>query len=497
MTPSREEVDRLIEALSRSWDGCAAEGDATVLEDFVRRHGEEGVRSLVEVSSLHLELQHLVASSRVYEEAMRQVRASAARAEDAIAPAELASRTRSLYRFVGANTLRRAAYATAALLLLAASVWFVQPPKEQRRPVASAPVESQLIRPSQPVGCIVSLSDAKWVGGDDLAVGINVKEGRRLELLSGQAHLSMVCGADLVLQAPCVVSLVSDDEVRLEKGKLTAQAAKWATGFVVTTDDLRVTDLGTRFAVSNDGSGVVEAHVLEGEILAEPMKQRRPRRSSMLLESGQAIRVDPLHSSIDVIAARRNDFVDEIKDFRPLRPISMWNTGLGLQIGDTDPHWRLTKGSPEAGPYPRQPVVFLGDTGSYKNNRPEVSQWVSVREELYPGVPPESVHTFETTFELKGYDLDTVYIVGQFLVDDAINSLRINGKEVPFDRWVTTWDIYDFKSFHPIEIVDGFVDGVNVISIDVYNSPSAPRDPSAHNPTGLRVEWQAFGCESL
>jgi hypothetical protein len=217
----------------------------------------------------------------------------------------------------------------------------------------------------------------------------------------------------------------------------------------------------------------------------------------MLLESGQAIRVDPLHSSIDVIAARRNDFVDEIKDFRPLRPISMWNTGLGLQIGDTDPHWRLTKGSPEAGPYPRHPVVFLGDTGSYKNNRPEVSQWVSVREELYPGVPPESVHTFETTFELKGYDLDTVYIVGQFLVDDAINSLRINGKEVPFDRWVTTWDIYDFKSFHPIEIVDGFVDGVNVISIDVYNSPSAPRDPSAHNPTGLRVEWQAFGCESL
>jgi hypothetical protein len=113
----------------------------------------------------------------------------------------------------------------------------------------------------------------------------------------------------------------------------------------------------------------------------------------------------------------------------------------------------------------------------------------------YPGVPPESIHTFETTFDLSGYDLETVYVVGYFLVDDAVHELRINGHPVEFKRWVTTWDVFDFKSFHPIEITDHFDSGENVISIDVYNSPSNPNTPEDPNPTALRVEWQAFGCE--
>jgi hypothetical protein len=127
---------------------------------------------------------------------------------------------------------------------------------------------------------------------------------------------------------------------------------------------------------------------------------------------------------------------------------------------------------------------------------PDASQWISVDDKVYPGITPETIHTFETTFDLTGYDLETVRIVGLFLVDDAINALRINGHAVPFKRWVTTWDVYDFKSFHPITIVDGFVPGKNVISIDVYNSPSRPEHPMHPNPMGLRVEWQAFGCAS-
>ena len=94
------------------------------------------------------------------------------------------------------------------------------------------------------------------------------------------------------------------------------------------------------------------------------------------------------------------------------------------------------------------------------------------------------------------FSFDVVSKVDIQAVDDAINALRINGHAVPFKRWVTTWDVYDFKSFHPITIVDGFVPGKNVISIDVYNSPSRPEHPMHPNPMGLRVEWQAFGCAS-
>jgi hypothetical protein len=156
----------------------------------------------------------------------------------------------------------------------------------------------------------------------------------------------------------------------------------------------------------------------------------------------------------------------------------------------------VTAGNQKFGPYPKPAVITPGDQ-SYLDNMPEASQWISVDGEVLPGIPPETVHTFETNFDLSGYDLETVRIVGLFLVDDGINELRINGRPVPFKRWVTTWDVYDFKSFHPIEISDGFVPGENIISLDVYNSPTHPANPPDYpNPMGLRVEWQAFGCEA-
>lgn len=497
MTIPKKEVDRLIDTLSRSWDGYTDGDEQHAIEEFIHRYGDEGVEALTQISCLHLELQRIVESSQVYEQAMDRVRTAAsfeAMATDS-PPRDGLPSAPPLRVFGAPIRLRPLLLVAASLLAVAALPWLVAPRGAPDQATKRAS-QSQLFRPSTPVATVVSLEGATWVGGDDIHVGCNLKQDRRLELSTGQAHLSMVCGADIVLQAPCIVTLTADDEVDLERGTLTAQAAKWATGFVVNTQDLQVTDLGTRFAVSTDGSGVVEAHVLEGEILAEPLKHRRPRHSSMLLESGQAIRVDPFKSRIDLMAARRADFVGEIEDFRPLRPISMWNTGVGLKPGDTDSRWRLVSGSEIGGPYPRGAVVTIGDTGSYKDNKPEVSQWISIAEESYPGVPPESLHTFQTSFELNGYDLDTVYIVGQILVDDAINELRINGHSVPFKRWVTTWDEYDFMSFHPIEIFEGFVEGTNVVEIDVFNSPSNPRSPEDLNPTGLRVEWQAFGCES-
>jgi hypothetical protein len=353
-----------------------------------------------------------------------------------------------------------------------------------------------IFRPPQPVACVTSVTDAKWASDGDYKVGSALKQNQQLELLSGSAQLSMACGADIVLQGACAINLVADDLVILEHGKVTAQAAKWATGFVIETEGLRITDLGTRFAVSAGRDGVAEAHVLEGEVLAEPMKEHRPKRSSMLLKSGEAIRVSLAQATVDLFAAQRAQFVDRLSKFRPFRPIPMWNTGIGQTVGHGDPHWRVTAGNQKFGPYPKPAVITPGDQ-SYLDNMPEASQWISVDGEVLPGIPPETVHTFETNFDLSGYDLETVRIVGLFLVDDGINELRINGRPVPFKRWVTTWDVYDFKSFHPIEISDGFVPGENIISLDVYNSPTHPANPPDYpNPMGLRVEWQAFGCEA-
>jgi hypothetical protein len=383
--------------------------------------------------------------------------------------------------------------AAFAVVAVGAQLW-----RTWDAPTADEPVplvSVSLFRPPQPVACVSGVRNAKWADGTKLAVGKTLMENQRVTLVEGTAQISMACGADVVLQAPCTAVLASDALVLLEQGKLTAQAAAWATGFVVEAKGLRVTDLGTRFAVSVDAKGVAEAHVLEGKVLAEPMKEHRPKRTSMLLGSGEAVRVSVPLATVDLIEAQRGKFVDRLPTFRPLRPIQIWNTGVGQPLGQGDPHWQITAGDASCGPYPRPAIITPGDP-SYLDNKPEASQWISVHDQVHPGLPAESVHTFETRFDLTGYDLDTVRIVGLFLVDNAINELRINGRPVPFKRWVTTWDVFDFKSFHPIEIKDGFVRGENVISFDVYNALSHPDNPSTPNPMGVRVEWQAFGCEA-
>jgi ferric-dicitrate binding protein FerR (iron transport regulator) len=488
MSPLEKDIARLIDLLSRGWDGRLCESDNEQINAFLRQYGPAGAEMLLKASSIHLELGKHVASAELFERAMEGISESA---EKMRAPTskDLSVSRRKLVP--SKKWQGWAAAAMAAALLLGIGSQFYDWRAEDA--VVSART-ARLLRPSRPVASLVSIHQATWAEGSAVQVGQTIDENKRLELVSGSAQLSMACGADIVLQAPCTVSLVADDFVRLESGKLTAQAAKWATGFVVAANDLKVTDLGTRFALSTGDDGVVEAHVLEGSVLAEPIKERRRQQSSMLLESGQAIRVDGIRSKVDLIATRRNDFIDELEQFRPLRPISIWNTGTGAKLGSEDPNWRITGGSEGFGPYPRPAIITDGDTRSYEDNRPDVSQWISVSKDGYPGVPPESTHTFETTFDLTGYDLDTVYIVGYFLVDDAINELRINGHPVDYKRWVTTWDVFDFRSFHPIEIVDHFVEGENVISIDIYNSPSRPEfTPDTPNPTALRVEWQAFG----
>ncbi|MCA9239431.1 MAG: hypothetical protein KDA37_04495 [Planctomycetales bacterium] len=498
MNTSEEDAKRLIELLSKGWDGCLTESDNAEIDAFLRRHGPEAGELLLNASTLHLELGKHVAATQLFEKVMTNL-ASAESAK------RLAHREASSERKPQAASARRSLLPTlsgqsgviaalAAALLVAVGLNFVDWRPRQSEVIQTPPRVSRLLRPSKPVANLVAVHQAVWAEGSEVELGQTLPEKQRLELLSGSAQLSMACGADIVLQAPCAVTLVSNDYAKLESGKLTAQAAEWATGFSITCNDLRVTDLGTRFALSADDKGIVEAHVLEGSVLAEALKERLPQPSSMLLKSGQAIRVDGLRSEVNLIAARRNDFVDKLEQFRPLRPISIWNTGVGSELGSDDPHWRITAGSDEFGPYPRQATITDADTGSYKDNRPDVSQWISVSPTSFPGAPPESVHTYETTFDLTGYDIDTVYMVGYFLVDDAINELRINGHPVKYQRWVTTWDVFDFKSFHPIEIVDHFVPGENVVSIDVFNSPSRPEFQGQHNPTALRVEWQAFGC---
>jgi ferric-dicitrate binding protein FerR (iron transport regulator) len=496
MSLAPQDADELLALLSGRWNGSFTAESLTRIEEIARNNGDSAIELLIKFSAMHADLEAVVASSQACDLAIDRIRRSEfSRPPSASALKLVATDDSGPRRRARISKVQAMLIVAASLVLAVGSSYWLDPHVRIERPSMGAPGMPRILRPPQTVACVTRLTNATWSRSETIAVGQTLKQNQRLELLSGDAQLSMACGADIVLQAPCTIKLKSDDFVFLEQGDLTVEVAKWATGFVVDTKGLRITDLGTRFAVSAGPTGVAEAHVLEGEVLAEPMKAHRPRQASMLLAAGEAIRVSLPQATIDQIIAESDRFVSRLQQFRPLRPIQLRNTGIGRAVGQDDSHWVVTAGDPAYGPYPHPAVVTEGDP-SYLDNMPDGSQWISVKKDAWPGVPTSTTHTFETRFDLTGYDLSTVRIIGSFLVDNAINELRINGRPVSFNRWVTTWDVHDFESFHTIEIVDGLVPGENVISIDVFNTPSHPDNPELPNPMGLRVEWQAFGCEA-
>jgi len=109
-----------------------------------------------------------------------------------------------------------------------------------------------------------------------------------------------------------------------------------------------------------------------------------------------------------------------------------------------------------------------------------------------PGVPPSTEFTFETTFDLTGYDISTVTVAAQVIADNGVRTVRINGHSIPLESWNLNERDQYFNRFVVVEVRENLVPGINRVEFDVWNGVDryAPDGP---NPVALRVEWQAFG----
>lgn len=347
------------------------------------------------------------------------------------------------------------------------------------------------------VATVVSAEDAVWSDGNYFA-GQALRAGRSLELKEGIAKVNLPIGVELVLQAPCKVQLQSPEHVFVEEGKLTARVATWTSNFLVETSSLKVFNLGKQFAVEVDQQGNTEAHVLEGEIRVQPLAQADKLRNSFLLSEGEAVRTGPTASTPARLEAEEGRFLTNHGDFRPYHPIDIFNSGRGLAVGDEDPHWRIVQGAIGEGFSGEQYAVVCEPDSRYLPNQPLVSQWVSVAKDVRPGCLPNSAYTFETEFDLTGYDISTVVILADMLADNGVRAVRINGQAVDLVPWKDNQYLQEFHRYRRAEIVSGFVQGKNVIEIDVWNGvyhfgQDESNATPTPNPMALRVEWQAFG----
>ncbi len=165
-----------------------------------------------------------------------------------------------------------------------------------------------------------------------------------------------------------------------------------------------------------------------------------------------------------------------------LRPIAgVFGTGVDdnhalLANGATDPHYMLAA-SAELGPDAFVVIDGQFPIGPWLLSGPN-SKWIAPMADQTTGNLPGS-YTYETTFDLTGFDPAQVQLAGQWAVDNTGTDIMVNGNSTGFTS-------PGFTGFTPFTITSGLVPGINILDFVMNNAGTAP------NPTGLRVDLKGL-----
>ena len=352
------------------------------------------------------------------------------------------------------------------------------------------------------VGRVTGMLDVQWSDNQTATVnGANVSLGRKYALASGLMQITYDTGANVILQGPCIYEVDSRDSGFLSVGKLTAQldnAKPQAVSqksslstihyplFTIKTPTTVVTDLGTEFGVEVDKKGATASHVFRGSVEVRLIAANgKMEKKGQILRADESALVDVEKRTISTM--RDTNIMSAFVRKMPLRvPIRVFNTGKGLKEGEPDLHWEIIRASNDPKFKPRQAVVASVPEGCWGPNEPLRSQWIST-EGKHP-LAMGGMYTFRTTFDLTGKSPKTAVLRGWFLVDDCMQSMRINGREVSLKE--TGCGPVPYSLYRRFTIDQGFVEGVNILEIEVNNSEAD--DKTKPNPMGLRIELSGY-----
>ena len=483
MTPSRDVQRELNALLARLVDSSLEPSEAERLEQLVRGNRDrlQYMREYMQLEVL-LQAEATVAEGLVLED---QVTTDLSPIHSRVKPRKSLF-SRSTWLVAG----------LAAAVCIAVLAFRSGAPELATQHVLVTPVTS-ISRPPAPVATLRLQADATWKG-QQWEVGHAFREGDRIELLSGDAQISVGYGAEIAVKGPSTIHFVAHDRLQLENGEVTVHVAEWAKGFTVATNSMEVVDLGTMFTVVAGNDGNDEARVLKGLVRVHPRSDSLYGDRGLLVGEGESLSVTPdgRHANQAVLPEPVADAFD-LSEIVPYRPVVLYNTGLGLMVGDEDAHWVVVAGPEGTLDNPEYATVCVPDP-RYLANDPELSQWVSLAS--WRTAKANTTYTFQTRFDLTGYDLATTRLFGRFLADNGIKSVRVNGHAVEVQSWVDNKTGQEFGSeeFRFVDITNGLVQGENIVEIDVWNGVFGAPSPgnSTPNPMALRVEWCAFGRRS-
>lgn len=171
--------------------------------------------------------------------------------------------------------------ALAASLMLAIGMWVRQP---------------------SAIATLVSSEDAAWESELPTSPRSELVPGS-LHLKSGIATIEFLSGAQLVIESPARLELISEMRAKLISGAALIEVQEEASGFILETPDGYAVDFGTRFAVIVDEEkGATDFELLEGEIEVHNLKTGKSRRltkpGSIAAASGDALVIDDDSASL-------------------------------------------------------------------------------------------------------------------------------------------------------------------------------------------------------
>ncbi|MFC7335961.1 LamG-like jellyroll fold domain-containing protein [Haloferula chungangensis] len=152
-------------------------------------------------------------------------------------------------------------------------------------------------------------ADAQWtINGviqDPAESGTQVEVGSSVKVRSGTMELILESGVNYVIQGPAHVSFPELDRPILHHGWLWVDSDELGEPIVVETPDLKVRDIGTRFAVRVGKDEPAEVHLLNGKV--EVFAKETNKKVASLVPEEQGFIISPTGES-EVLALAGDPF---------------------------------------------------------------------------------------------------------------------------------------------------------------------------------------------
>ncbi|MBI1374317.1 MAG: hypothetical protein GC159_16495 [Phycisphaera sp.] len=360
-------------------------------------------------------------------------------------------------------------YAAAAVLLLiaglAVTLW-------QRGGASQGPGAPQP-NGSPEFATVTDTRGAVWeADAEPLGLGATLETGR-LQLRAGVAELLTRSTATVSVLGPADVQMLGPNRCRLNSGRLVATVPEMAHGFTVETPAGTVVDLGTSFGVTVDRLGYTTVTVLQGSV---EVRLADDDSAPVRLVAGEAARLALRERRVLPATFAATEYADVWTPHDAL-----FGTGVGLQPGAADPHWRVTARSDDASFRARpataeSPIINVPET--------DTSRWISFDARGVVAVGVEV--TFATTFDVAAGD--TRQRIGmRYVVDNQLVAVRLNGETVP----LTPKQMQDstatgtLQRLNELLVIDReLAVGANTLEVVVRNT-GGPQP----TPVGLRAEF--------